>query len=185
VDSLAIFIVLALVGVIVIFLLSVRTKPPRPSRQAAWAHVLRRIGGTVGRRGQISGSHEGRPLEIFLQAYDEDAMFYCYLLRLKIPIQGFDWTIKCDTTTFLDPTQRWHLKSSEEALVRKLTEAGAVELVKQDAARPEVRYRADKGTLEYSDIVNDDTYVPTPAEFEAQLNLLLRLADLNKELNVW
>ena len=78
-----------------------------------------------------------------------------------------------------------NLKSSDEALKRRLTEAGAVELVKQAAGHPQVRYQADKGTLEYESYVGEDTYVPTSDEFETQLNLLMQLADLNEKLNVW
>ncbi|MFL6211524.1 MAG: hypothetical protein ACJ74W_21930 [Pyrinomonadaceae bacterium] len=183
-DILSILIVLVIIGVVVLFFFVVGPESQAPRRADAWAHVVSLIGGTE-RRGKISGSYQGRAVEVFLADHGDETTFYYYHLRLKVPIRGFDWTIRFDTTTFLDPTKRWHIKSSEEALKQKLTDAGALELVKQAAGRPDVRYRADKGTLEYERYVGEDTYVPTPDEFAAQLNLLTRLADLNEELNVW
>lgn len=70
-------------------------------------------------------------------------------------------------------------------LKRRLTEAGANELVKSDAGALLIQFRADKGTLEYEEFVAERTTVPTPDKFEDQFKLLMQLAALNEELYVW
>lgn len=55
------------------------------------------------------------------------------------------------------------------------------------AAQPQhsnVSYRAKKGTLVYHETVGNAFAVPAPEEFRAQLELLARLADINRPVNI-
>ena len=183
-DIPSILLVLVPVGVVILFFLVVGRSSQAQSQPDAWPQLTQLIGGTY-RRGKLSGNYQGRQVTASLQNHGDEGDLYFYHLKLKVPIKGFDWTIRFGPTSFLDPTKLWHIKSSEEALKQRLTEAGALELVKQAAGQPQVRYRADKGTLEYEIYVGERTYAPTPDEFERQLNLLTQIAALNEELNVW
>ena len=183
-DSLFTLLAVALVGVVFLFLLFVRQGPQARRRKEAWAHVAGLVGGTY-HRGKITGSYRGRAVDVLLQNHGyETALYYCHLI-MKVRMQGSDWAISFGETSFLNPTKDWQIKCGDEAIRRRLTEAGAFELVAQALGKPDVRYRADKGTLEYRLYVGESNYVPAPDEFERQLDVLARLADFNEELNVW
>jgi hypothetical protein len=176
--------VVGLIGGVALFFGVMMNRSKGPNRVESWKETVSLIQGTD-KRGKISGIYQGRPVEVFLSNHGYEIDFYFYHLRLKVPIQGFDWTIQFDTTTFLDPTKRWHIKTDNEALKQRLKESGAVELVKQYPGHPKVSYRADKGSLEYESFANDDTYVPARDEFQRHLNLMTQLAELNEQINVW
>jgi hypothetical protein len=180
-----IFIVLfvSVVGIGVMFYLFV-VQDKTPQRHTAWEHVRDAIGGAH-QGTKICGTHQGYPVEVFLSRVGDEVEIYRYYLRFKVPIQGFDWTIILDSTRFFDPEKPWQIKSDDEALKLRLVEAGAVALVKNVSSNAQVRYRADKGTLEYQILARADSYVPTADEFQMQLNLLTTLAELNTGLNDW
>ena len=181
---LAIVLVVSLVGVVLLFMLFAGRRPQGRGRQEAWAQIANLIGGTARGR-KVTGSYRGRAVDVSLQNHGYETDLYYYHQIMKVGIRGFDWAVSFGETSFLNPTKGWHIKCGDEALRRRLAEAGAFELIEQAPGKPDVRYRADKGTLEYSLCVVVDTYVPTPDEFETQLGLLARLADINEELNVW
>jgi hypothetical protein len=183
--SLSILLVAALVGVVVLFLLFAGRGPRAQGGSGeAWAQLAGLIGGDA-RGHKVTGSYQGRAVDVLLQNHGYEMESYVYHLTTKVRIQGFDWAASFGDTSFLNPTKGWHIKCGDEALRRRLTEAGAFELIAQAPGKPDVRYRADRGTLEYSLSVGVSSYAPTPDEFETQLNLLSRLADINEELNVW
>jgi hypothetical protein len=178
-----IILVVFLLGAAVLAIVNARL-PPAPARQATWSHVTKSVAGAW-ERSKICGNYQGRPVEIFVSDHGHELPLYFYHLRIKVPLKGFDWTICFDTTNFLDPTKSWHIKTGNEPLKTRLADAGAIALVSERPEHPEVSYRADKGTLELQFYVDDDKYVPTAEDLQAQLNLMIRLADLNETLNVW
>jgi hypothetical protein len=184
VDVLSIVLVVGLIGGVALFFGVMVNRSKGPNRLESWKEIVSLIQGTD-KRGKINGTYQGRSVEVFLSNHGYEIDIYFYHLRLKVPIQGFDWTIQFDKTTFLDPTKRWHIKTDNEALKQRLIDAGAVELVKQDPGHPKVSYRADKGSLEYESFANDETYVPARDEFQRHLNLMTQLAELNEQINVW
>ena len=183
-DILVVVLVVAVVGAVIFFLATAGRRPQAQGGEDVWAQVSAIIGGTR-HRAKLIGSYEGRPVEVFIQDEGYEMTSYRYYLIMKVPMRGYDWTIDYGEFSFLNPTKSWHIKSGDEAIRQRLREAGAVELVEQDRWRPKVRYRADRGTLEYARFVVEADSVPAPDEFKAQLDLLARLADMNEELNVW
>jgi hypothetical protein len=110
---------------------------------------------------------------------------YFYHLRLRVPLKGFDWKIYFAKTNLVDPSKCWFIKTNNELLKERLTDAGTIALVSERPEHPEVSYRADRGTLDLQFYVDDDEYVPAAEDLQSQLNLMTRLADLNEKLNVW
>jgi hypothetical protein len=184
VDVLSIVLVVGLIGGVALFFGVMMNRSKDENRLESWKEIVSLIHGTD-KRGKISGTYQGRSVEVFLSNHGYELDIYFYYLRLKVPIQGFDWTIVFDKTSFLDPTKRWQIKTDNEALKQRLKESGAVELIKQEPGHPKVSYRADKGSLEYESFAHDDTYVPARDEFQRHLNLMTQLAELNEKTNVW
>ena len=102
-----------------------------------------------------------------------------------MPIKGFDWKIYFARTNLVDPSKCWFIKTNNEPLKERLTEAGVVALVSERSEHLEVSYRADRGTLDLQFYVDDDEYVPAAEDLQSQLILITRLADLNEKLDVW
>lgn len=177
-----IILVVFLLGAAVVAILNAR-QPPAPERQAAWAHSAKLIDGTW-QRSILCGNYQGRPVEVFLSDHGHELSLYFYHLRLRVPLKGFDWKIYFKAN-LVDPSQCWFIKTNNEPLKERLTEAGAIALVGERPEHPEVSYRADRGTLELQFYVDDDKYVPTAEALQSQLNLMTRLADLNEKLNIW
>ena len=193
----AFYVLLFVGGVIVVMVLALNVRRTRrdPERKVAWTPISNLIGGgyssTSGftyNRYKISGSYQGRPVEVFIEAHAAEDMptFYSYHLKIKVGSNRYDWAIRYGEPKYLatQAGRYWHVQSIYPALTKRLADAGAIELVKQATGKPHVSYNADAGTLEYERSVESDTSIPAPAEFAAQFNLLTQLADLNEKLNV-
>lgn len=183
VTAFLIVLVIVLLGAGILAIVNAR-RPPAPARQAAWSHVTKSVAGAW-ERSKICGHYQGRPVEIFLSDHGHELALYFYHLRFRVPLKGFDWKICFAKTNQLDPSKCWFIKSNNEPLKKRLTEAAAIALVSERPEHPEVSYRADMGALELQFYVEDDKYVPTADDLQTQLNLMTRLADLNEKLNVW
>jgi len=181
--DIGILVVLALSGLAVVFYLVVVRRDRTADRQAAWKHVVDAIDGSY-KGSKICGTYQGKSVEVFLNDGGYEIPSYSYFLRLKTSIQGFDWNMKADVTSSTDTAKSRNIQTDDKGLKQRLNDAGAVELVDSVSTKAQLRYRADKGTLEYQMGVAD-SYVPTSEEFQTQLNLLTKLAELNEKLNVW
>jgi len=177
--NISIIFVLSLVGLATLFYVVVVRRDKTRERKAAWRHVVEAIEGTY-QDTKIRGTHQGKSVEVFLNNGGYEIDIYSYFIRLKVPIQGFDWRVD-----FIAHSRTLEIRSDEEELKDKLAEAGLITLIQSVSGHPQVRYRADKGTIEYEMLVGDDSYVPSADEFQTQLNLLTQLAELNSKLNVW
>ena len=179
--DIGILVVLALSGLAVLFYLVVVRRDGTADRKAAWKHVVDAIDGSY-QRSKICGTYQGKAVEVFLNDGGYEIPSYSYFLRLSTSIQGYDWKMNADATSSIDPTR--NIQTDDKGLKQRLNDAGAVELVDSVSTKAQLRYRADKGTLEYQMGV-EDSYVPTSEEFQTQLTLLTKLAELNEKLNVW
>ena len=66
----------------------------------------------------------------------------------------------------------------------RLSATGAVDAIRAWPSQPEVTYKSRGGTLHYWQRVEGMYAVPTPDEFRAQLELLARLARINRQADV-
>jgi len=183
VTTFLIVLVIVILGAGILAIVTAR-RPPAPDRQAAWSHVTKSVAGAW-ERSKLCGNYQGRPVEIFVSDHSHELPLYFYHLRLRVPLKGFDWKIYFAKTNLVDPSKCWFIKTNNEPLKERLTDAGAIVLVSERPEHPEVSYRADRGTLELQFYVDDDEYVPAAEDLQSQLNLMTRLADLNEKLNVW
>lgn len=193
-DVLYAFLALAAVAVFLFLLISVGHILREPKHKAAWSQISGMIGGIYSSkigamyyRYQVSGSYQGRPVDVFIETHsrEDDPNYYTYHLRITAGARGHDWMLRCGETEIPSLGRKWYFESRDGEMEQRLTEAVDAELLeKGSAGNPNVQYRADKEALEYERLVEGDTAVPTPAEFVAQFNLLTHLAGLNEKLNV-
>jgi hypothetical protein len=101
-----------------------------------------------------------------------------------------DWAVIYDTPILGFGKKGWRVKAEDAALEEDLLRSGVVEMVARfgvphlpaSFGLPAVEYRRRERTLRYSADVTPQ-WAPTPEHFRAQLELLLRLAEVNKEVN--
>ena len=136
-------------------------------------------------RYKISGHYQGIPVEAFIETYtpEDDPNIYNYHMRIETGVGRQNWTMGSKDTQAPDASRRCDGENGDESLERRIIEAADFELLTKDSGSPLVRYKAGEGILEYKKSVDGDTSVPTPDEFAAQFNLLMRLSELNQKLN--
>ncbi len=192
-DIIYAFLALAAVFGFILLVITLSHILREPRHKAAWAQLSSMIGGIYSSkigamytRYKISGNYQSIPVEVFIEAHswEDDPDTYTYHLRLKAEGGRHDWRLRFRDTKVLGADRSWDVESRDEALERRLIEAGDIELITKDSGSPSVRYKADEGTIEYERLVDGDTSVPTPDEFRVQLNLLKHLSELSEKVNV-
>ena len=99
-------------------------------------------------------------------------------------ITAKDWALSYTGEKFLGTgTKTWRVKSRDDDLKLRLTDAGAVTTIQNWSGQPEIAYKSKSGTLHYWQRVSGPYDVPSPEAFQAQLDLLSRLAEINREVN--
>lgn len=156
-----------------------RVKNARFAR--AWRPLVPVIGGTVVADGggsassSLTGRYRGRAVCATMapqrnRYHDETAFRFNYFDLALLETPG-----KAD----------WHLKSRprspDSALAQRLHDAGAMAIL-ASIGPAEVAYNARRRTLTLVQEPGPE-WVPSPPRFEAQLNVLLRLAELNAAVN--
>jgi hypothetical protein len=142
-----------------------------------WRPLLAIIGGQS-RAGRISGTYSGMPVEARIAEDGDGASFW--ELSLTLPGGGADWSLTYTGQKFLGSgTKAWRIKSKDEGVPVRMGDAGALDLVRQWPTYPEIDYKAKTGLLSYRENVGGPYAVPAPDAFRAQLDLLVKLAELN------
>jgi hypothetical protein len=150
-----------------------------------WAPLAGVIGGSS-KGSKLSGTFERMPVEARISATgDESATEYFYELTMTPGPQGKDWGLYYigDHLLGMGP-KSWHLKTKDDALKQRLSGAGVLQAIEQWAGYPAVSYKAKRGTLKYCAKVKNMYAIPGVDEFRAQLALLVRLAEANRQANV-
>jgi hypothetical protein len=94
--------------------------------------------------------------------------------------QGGDWVVWDDITP---GGGQWRTRADDD-LARRLKESGIVAEVQRESQGAEAHYKAGSGTLTYSTRIADAYALPNPQQFQIQLDTLMRLAQLNRQINV-
>jgi hypothetical protein len=149
----------------------------------AWSPLVPIINGTVvgdgggGATSWLTGTWQGRRVRAIMtpdrNRYSDESGGWRYnefgIELLDVP-GGQDWRI--------DNSQ---VEKAEPALRQRL-EASGILLMIQAFGMPTVSYSRSQRMLSYSEDAGS-RWTPTPEHFEAELGLLLRLANLNQEIN--
>ncbi len=156
---------------------------PRDRSVAAWAGLAPLVGGTT-RANVLSGTYDGLPMRARIVGDGSEGNPYAYEVSFAPGPQGQNWSLAFTGQKFLGTGDKtWRIKGKDELLAQRLTEAGAAAAMQNWPSTPEITYNAKSGNLEYRDRTESEFAVPAPDRFEAQLTLLARLAQLQREIN--
>ncbi len=156
---------------------------PRDRSVAAWALLAPVVNGTT-RANVLSGAYDGLPVRARIVGDGSEGNPYAYEVSFAPGAQGANWSLTFTGQKFLGTGDKaWRVKSKDEALAQKLTDAGAAQAMQGWASTPEITFNAKSGNLEYRDRAEGEYAVPAVDQFRAQLALLARLAVLQRDLN--
>lgn len=149
-----------------------------------WGRIAGLVNGTS-KGNRMTGTYQGAPVEAEIKMFsDDDETTYYYKLSLAPGGRGQDWSVRYGgERLFGSGKQHWHVKTKDDALKARLVAARVLELVAVRPQHTEVNYKAKLGTLVYQEDATGAFDVPAPEEFKAQLELLARLADVNRQVN--
>lgn len=177
-------IVLIVLGILAVFvLLALWFRYMMAKLAVIWAANTKFIDGTFSRvRARVTGTYRDRPVMAYLGneggADDYGPKTYSYTVRMTEPPGFADWSLVNAVARKGEPAA-WTLKAKPETAER-LTGAGVLAAVEGAPRSWRLRYRAGSGRLELSIAGVAMSYCPDPKTFESQLDLLARLADLNR-----
>ncbi len=132
----------------------------------------------------MSGTFDGLPVRARIVGDGSEGNPYAYEVSFMPGSQGQNWSLTFTGQKFLGTGEKtWRVKSKDELLAGRLTEAGASEALQGWPSTPEITYNAKSGNLEYRDRSEGEYAVPAPEQFQAQLTLLSRLVQMHREIN--
>lgn len=167
---------------IVLIVIAARRKP-RNAYGKLWAPLIPLVNGTA-QGSRLLGTYGGMPVAARIAGAGEENPAYHYELTMTAGSAAGDWSLAYTGEKFLGTgAKTWRVKSKDGDLAPRLTEAGAVAAIQQWADQPEISYKAKSGTLHYWQRVDGMRDVPTPEAFQAQLDLLAQLAQINQQAN--
>lgn len=156
---------------------------PRDRSVGAWAGLTPLVGGTT-KNNMMGGAYDGLPLRARIVGDGSEGNPYAYEVSFMPGPQGQNWSLTFTGQKFLGTGDKtWRVKSKDELLAQRLTEAGAAAALQNWPTTPEITYNAKSGNLEYRDRAEGQYAVPTPEQFAEQLTLLSRLAQLQRTTN--
>lgn len=156
---------------------------PRDRSVAAWAALAPLVSGAT-RANVLSGAYEAMPVRARIVGDGSEGNPYAYEVSFAPGPQGQNWSLTWTGQKFLGTGEKtWRVKSKDELLAQRLTDAGAAAALQGWAGTPEITYNAKSGNLEYRDRAEGEYAVPTPEQFRAQLTLLSWLAQMQREIN--
>lgn len=150
-----------------------------------WGRIAGLVNGTS-HGSRMMGTYQGAPVEAEIKMFsDDDETTYYYKLSMTPGGRGQDWSVRYGgEKLFGSGEQRWHVKTKDGALKDRLVAARVLELVAVRPQHTEVKYKAKLGMLVYQEAARGAFDVPAPEEFKAQLELLARLVDVNRQVNL-
>ena len=159
----------------------------------AWAPLVPLIQGTVsgdgggGTTSWLTGTYRGQKVRAamvpHLNRYSgESGHYYNHFEVALLDVAGrLNWNAEVKTAILGSGQTGWTITADDPALVARLEAAGVLSLVAR-FGQPEVAYQKSARTLVYSEDVTPQ-WIPTPARFQEELELLLELARINADVN--
>jgi hypothetical protein len=176
--------VIAAVVVLLIVLLAVRAlRKSKNIYGKLWSPLIPLVNGSA-QGSRLSGTYQGMPLTARIAGGPYEEPSYYYELTMTLGGAAGDWSLAYTGEKFLGTgAKTWRVKSKDDDLRQRLTEAGAVTAIQSWANQPEITYKSRNGTLHYWQRVEGMYDLPTPEAFQAQLDLLAALAKINRQAN--
>lgn len=150
-----------------------------------WSALTPLVNGTA-KGHRMSGTYQGRTVRARLNSVsdgDNNTSYY-FEVNMQSAPRGSDWKVVYGGEKFMGFGEKhWHVSTRDEAAKERLTRTGVLEEMQRWGSHPTLKFKAKSGELEYSEPVNGMFSIPAPERFQAQLELLARLAAFNEQAN--
>jgi hypothetical protein len=183
-DSQFLLIALGIVAVFVLLALWFRMMMRRLA--VLWTPNTKLVKGTFSRfRAKLSGTYQDRPVMAYLGNEggggpdDFGPKTYSYTVRMTVPPGAEDWAVVFSVARKGEPPA-WNLRA-KPAPAERLKTAGLLTAVEGAPRNWRLRYRAGSGRLEISIAGVGMYFCPDLGTFQAQLDLLSRLASITHD----
>lgn len=159
----------------------------------AWAPLVPMINGTITHDGGgaatswLTGTWRGRRVSASMTpdrnmySGESGSRYNSFEIAVLDLAGGQDWSIEHKTPILGFGQEGWHIETADRALAERLRAAGAIALVER-LGMPTLRYTARGRTLLFSEDAGP-VWVPAPARFQEELEILLQLAEVNERVN--
>lgn len=187
-----------LIGIFVLGWLISRFKNRRFA--SAWRPLVSIIGGKVVEDGGgaatswLTGTFEGRQVHASMtpnrnRHSDGGASYHHFEVTLQNVPGRVDWQVEYAAGMLGFGEQSWQIRADDPAVADRLQRSDVIDLIRPLAeARavppwlPTVKYSYRSSTVSYSEDAGT-SWIPTPERFREQLALLIRLAQVNADVN--
>jgi hypothetical protein len=136
---------------------------------------------------RMTGTYQGTPVQAVIRAVsggENTRTTYYYECTATPGGQGGDWRAEYGgEKLFGFGEKRWHVNAKDDALKDRLAREGVLARMEGWAQSVSLRYKAGKGTLTIHYPTRDAFSIPSPEQFQTQLDLLAWAADVNRRVN--
>jgi hypothetical protein len=152
----------------------------RSSVSRAWEPLVPVVNGTLERKymtALLRGIYQAYAVSATLLtggAEDPDT----FQIEMRTAARGANWLAKYGSKKLFGKDE-WYVKADHPILQQRLDESGFLAELQDWDGHPTISYRSDPGTLIYEETGS----VPKPDRFRAELDLLVRLARINEQVN--
>lgn len=152
----------------------------RSSVSSTWEPLVPIVNGTLERKymtAVLQGNYQGHPIQATLitgGAENPDT----FQIQIKTVARGADWLIRYGSQKLFGEDQ-WYIEAKHPILQQRLDQSQILAELPQWDNHPTIRYESDSGVLLYE----ENGKVPKAERFQSQLDLLVRMARINEQLN--
>jgi hypothetical protein len=148
-----------------------------------WGPLTPLVKGSA-RDSRLIGTYQGLPIAARIGGDGGETPSYFYELTATPGPAPQDWALSFTGEKFLGTgTKTWRVKSKDDALRQRLTDAGAAAAMQAWSRQPEITFKGKNGTLHYWEKAEGMYDLPSVEAFQAQLDLLTKLSAMNRQAN--
>ena len=144
-----------------------------------WTPLVPVVNGTLDRKkyrsALLQGTYQQHPVLATLNLGGAEGPDIFRIEMQTVP-RGPDWLIQYGSEKLFGK-EEWHIKTSNEILKQRLAESGTLTELQSWKSHPTISYRTALEAMVYE----EEGKIPQPERFQAQLDLLLRLAQIMEQ----
>jgi hypothetical protein len=149
-----------------------------------WPPLAAVVGGAA-KSTTLAGTYQGYPVKARMASESDDSSTdYFWEVTQTVDPRGRDWSASYTGDKLLGRgEQAWRLKTKDDALARRLADAGLLRHLEAWPTRPAISFKARNGALLYRERAKGIYNLPDSETFTRQLELLIAIARVNQEHN--
>jgi hypothetical protein len=131
----------------------------------------------------LSGEYRGLPIRACVRVSSRSRWYYEYTFEItaKYDTRGGNWEVRYDKNK--KGEKALELIAKDPLLKRRLSQSDLMTLLSKWKVGTSVKYKGAHGTLLFRQHIHSREDLPAPDEFEMELEMVNRLAKINRQVN--